>query len=257
MKMTFEQFCEEKNFAVLELMATAAAGNMFRKGFPPDTTETGLIILKRMHQYFVENGYLPSAFAFAMIVDQLDLNRAAARSVASAPIVEPIPHQDLWPGIDTKLKWFEYTKTRKIPTTLAKQWDELGFHLQTHPELRGSATEAKKLTPTTGVALGDDNPIRGLSSNVIEEKKTPTPPGFVKIKVNYSGDLAVAHDEINRLTLADVGTTSSSVGRREGLSRIKDSLHHRADEMATTQSGKAVLRWVREQIREYGSSSVR
>jgi hypothetical protein len=182
-------------------------------------------------------------------------NAAVAMAAPPDPRLS-IPHRDKWPLIDTKMKWITHTQNVKIPVPHQAAWNELGAYLQNHPELRGSATEAKAMT-FSGVPIDEQNAIRGFSTKtqdaVLNEQ---TPPGHVRV-ARHEGDYATAHAEINALTIADIKTTHTSTGRYERLTQIQASLHRRATEMATYSSGPAVLSWVREQIKNYGSSSIR
>lgn len=95
----------------------------------------------------------------------------------------------------------------------------------------------------------EDDPQRARPSQ-------PTQPGTVTIPLPPV--IAEAHTAVNAMTLADVGQTGSSAGRRTLLVNKQKRLHAEINQMwRDSKKQNVILQWVRDEIKRFGESSIR
>ena len=76
--------------------------------------------------------------------------------------------------------------------------------------------------------------------------------------ITVHSDITEAHKAVENMTLADVGSSGSSAGRRTLLARKQERLHADIDQMLRSgKSPSVVLQRTKDDIKKFGESSIR
>jgi hypothetical protein len=97
-----------------------------------------------------------------------------------------------------------------------------------------------------------------IETDPTQPAETKPSSGMVTITIPQPPEIVEARKLVDAMTLADVGATTSTAGRRVLLTNKQKRVHNDINDMR--QNGKkpnVILQWVRDEIAKFGSGSVR